>query len=219
MTERITKLMTPLPPIPASTSGSTSTGDIPDLLQPNWMLPIPRFKGKADMLAFGKKLLQPKPSTSSARRKSAAASSSLELNQDSDIVNVRDEYPIDFDEIRHQASSLAQNSYRVNQFLILADTFVTQHLSKTQATLAQISSGTRGEYANVIGGRSGSGVKGKNVQEDARSTTRALLEGVTNSNTPSGASNQRNRRGMDAMNLLRAISRADTSKKTLVKRT
>jgi len=217
MTERITKLMTPLPPIPASASGSTSTGEIPDLLQPNWSLPLPRFKGKADMLAYGKKLLQPKPFTTSTRRKSAAASS--DHKQDSNIVNVQDEHPIDFDEIRHQASSLAQNSYRVNQFLTLADTFVTQHLAKTQATLAQITSGARGEYTNVIGGNSGSGAKGKNGQEDAQSTTRALLEGVAGSSNPTGISKQRNRRGMDAMNLLRAISRADAGKKTVVKRT
>lgn len=157
------------------------------------------------MLAYGRKLLQPKPSTVSTRRKSAAATET-DKDQDPNVIHVQSEYPIDFDEIRHQASSLAQNSYRVNQFLNLADTFVKQHLAKTQATLAQITSGTRGDHALGIGS-SGAGQKGKNRHDDEQSTTRALLEGV------SGSPNQVKKRGMDAMSLLRAISKADTSKK------
>lgn len=204
MTERITKLITPLPP---STS-STST-DIPDLLQPNWSLPIPRFKDKSDMLEYGKKLLQPKPSSISTRRKSATAASAADT-QDPNLVNVQDEYPVDYNEIRHQASSLAQNSYRVNQFLNLADTFITQHIAKTQTTLSQITRGSsRDAYLAGVGVGAGAGSsKGKDSQEDAQSTTRALLESAPGIRSVS----RKNRGGgMDALTLLRAISRAEST--------
>lgn len=226
MTERITKLMTPLPPLPASSdpTSSTSLSEIPDLLQPNWTLAIPRFEDRSDMLSYGRKLLEPKPSTISTRRKSAAAAEANKKDnnttqEDPNIVNVQDEYPIDYDEIRHQAASLAQNSYRINQFLKLADSFVTQHLAKTQASLAQFTtSGGASSSLDSIGSSSNPSTKGKNGHGgqldhgDAQSTTRALLEGASALHS-TGQSHRNRRKGMDTMSLLRAISRADTGKK------
>lgn len=218
MTERITKLMTPLPPLPGPFSSSSAPSSIPDLLQPNWSLPIPRFSTTDDMLAYGKKLLQPKPSTTSTRRKSAAAAAAAaanneESNSDPNIVKVQEEYPIDYDEIKHQAASMTQSAYRINQFLKLADTFITQHLSRTQIQLSQHVASLQSGNAGASGGNSrvNASAKGKSStasEEDASTTTRALLAG-----SGSQAGQLMKNRGQDAMSLLRAISRADTSKK------
>lgn len=210
MTERITKLTTPLPaPVPSPSDPSQMI--MPDLLQPNWSLPLPRFTNKADILAYGKTLMQSKPiaiSSRSTRRKSAAAA---EAPSDSNTVNIQDEYPVDYDEIRHQAASLAQSSYRVNQFVKLADTFITQHLQRTQASLAQIRSGNDNRASALT---SGSNEKGKNTTttaNDVNSTTQALLASAKGDARTGGAEGRK--KGKDAMSLLRAISRADTGKK------
>lgn len=207
MTERITKLITPLPLSNTGALGTQSiTSDIPDLLQPNWSLSLPRFKDKKDMLEYGQKLLHSKSSGAATRRKSAAA---VEIPE-SNIVNVQDEYPVDYSEMRHQASSLAQNSYRINQFLNLADTYITQHIAKTQMTLSQITRGSsRGSYLAGVGNlTAANSAKGKDGQEGAQSTTRALLEGASGVRS---SSNQNRKGGMDAITLLRAISRTETA--------
>lgn len=210
MTERITKLMTPLPPLPASTSDpSSSATAIPDLLQPNWSLPVPKFKNKNDMLAYAQKLLQPKSSTATTRRKSAAAAAAAaEESTDSNVIKVQEEYPVDYDEIRHQAASMSQSTYRINQFLKLADTFITQHLARTQAQLSQItaSSSTSGGGSRNASGSGTAKERNAASEEDASNTTRALLAG-------NNAAQSVKSRGQDARSLLRAISRADTSKK------
>lgn len=243
--DRIRRLPTTLPTLPtlpatvdensngnSNGNGSTST----DTLHPNWSLPLPKFKGKEDILAYGRKLVQPKPAPKPpSRRKStaaAAAANTTEDEPDPDVVDIQSEYPIDTAEIRHQVSSLRQDTYRVEQFLRLADTFVTQHLQNTQAALKEI---TRSQSINSyygaststttttsVAGPSGSdGNSGNNNQAgstptagtgDATSTTKAILglAGPT-------IANASRLRGQDPLELLRAISRAETATKSTTK--
>ncbi|KAL7010417.1 hypothetical protein EMMF5_000441 [Cystobasidiomycetes sp. EMM_F5] len=188
MTENITRLTSVIPPAPAIDADGTP-GIVPDLLQPNWQLPVPRMQTMEDALAYGKRLLQPPSSNRDIndarnRRKSVAASSQPPVDdrpdQDPDVIDAHQELGTSLEHITYDAANIHQLAYRLDQFLKLSNTYLKNHLATSYMDLTHLS-------------------------EPHTSSSSALLP----SSTVPGSTAAK--RSIDYRSLLRAISRADSA--------
>ena len=130
MTERITRLTTVLPPAPVSNENG-EPAEMPDLLQPNWHLPIPRIRNKEDALAYGRKMLEPRRT----KRKSGVADAT---DADPDVIDIQQELGIDLAGIAQDAAEIHQMAYRIDRYLKLSDTFLNTHLARSHLALTQL---------------------------------------------------------------------------------
>lgn len=188
--------MNPFPSQPAPLVDGTIP-PIPDIVTPNFSLPLARLRTREDMLAYGRRLCQPKPGPS--RRKSVAPPpGSLDTDADPDVVNADTQTPFGaaLGELRHHAASLHQSAHRFDQFLKVSDIFIDQELEETQKRLKELT---------LPGGWSSSG---SGVMEG----TGLQIEGVP------GAGNRSRRQPIGLTELLRGISRADVARKASAQR-
>ena len=224
MTEAITKLTNVLPaapvPAPADSASPAELPPVPDILKPNFTMPIPsRLKTKDEILSFGRILLQPKlpPSSTSSRRKSVAASEPTpeEAQGDPDEVNCNEELPnLALDDLRHRAAAMYQTAHRVNQFLQTSDKYLDRHLEQTQLALSELMLGARSGSATASGARSPTGAQAASGDaaasggDDGGTAMGLQLRTGAAGSVPAQSAA---RRSLNPRDLLRAISRADTA--------
>jgi len=183
MTEAITRLAAP--PIPISAEGDA---EFTDLLTPDWSQKVPRLKTKEDILAFGQRLLQAKQLDAGHKGKQA--------EQDTpDDINVEAELGINLVDLRHQAASLHQAAYRLEQFLKIGDLFLKKHLAQSHLAVSLLTRPTDAHKdAHRPTNAGSSGASSSRVQGGD-------LEGFLPSPNPLAHG--------DPRDLLRALSRAE----------
>lgn len=189
------RLLEPVPTAPPAADGQPAT--LPDIVKPNFSLSIPKLKSKEDMLALGEQLILPVPpkAPGSARRKSrgkAAEEVEEEAPEDPDVLDIAKETGMSLKDIRHQSASMQQTAHRIDQFLKLSNTFLSQHLARSHLALAQVS---QSSLASASSGSS-SATKTSGLQigqmpsltsaaHGKKAMTRALLRGISKADTSS----------------------------------